>query len=271
MHRLIRYLLALTGASLLLSTGCSGGGAEPIGIAPSLSLTGAESPQPAAAEFISDDGDVTVNQVRQMSVVIEAPEGVIYTDPTGGGDRYADQPAPDVIVVSHEHHEHYDAATLEDLLAPDTQLIVPPYVMDSLPDRLKENAVSLANGQESELGRITVEAVPAYGISTEAEQWHPRGRGNGYVVTVDDRRIYLAGSTQATPEMLELEDIYLAFLPLYAPYATGPADAVTAVSTFLPEVTYIYQYNSEEAREEFVRRMDGSSMDTTVIAPEIVH
>lgn len=241
----------MLGVAVLLSTGCTTQSAS------------------AETDFVCDRGTITVEQVRQMSVVIEAPEGVIYTDPTGGGERYTDHPPPDVILISHEHHEHYDAATLAELVGPDTQLVVPPYVMDALPKELKDNAVALANGHRSERGSIAVEAIPAYGVSGEAESWHPRGRGNGYVVTVDGRRVYVAGSTQATPEMLELDDIYLALLPLYPPYAMGSDDGVAAVATFLPEVTYIYQYNSAETRDNFVQRMDAASIETTVIAPDI--
>lgn len=256
--------------ALVLSAGCSTGVAERAdGAQTSAHLDDGQSPQRADLEFVSEHCSFTVEQVRQMSVVIETPDGVIYTDPTGGGERYADHPPPDVILVSHEHHEHYDVATLHDLTGPDTQLVVPPYVMDSLPDDLRKNAVSLANGQRSERGPIAVEAIPSYGVSGEAERWHPRGRGNGYVVTVDGRRLYVAGSTEATPEMLALKDIYLAVLPLYPPYAIGPDDAVAAVSTIVPEFTYIYQYNSEQTRDDFVQRMDESPVDTTVIAPDI--
>ncbi|MET9551390.1 MBL fold metallo-hydrolase [Streptomyces sp. NPDC006645] len=204
-----------------------------------------------------------------MSVVIETPEGVIYSDPTGGSDRYSGHPAPDVVLISHEHHDHFDVETLEGLLKNETQLVAPQYVIDSLPEGLRENAVSLANGRQAEVGEITVEAIPAYGINAEAEQWHPPGRGNGYVVTVAGLRLYIAGSTEATPEMLELDDIYLALLPLYPPYALGPGEAVTAVSTFLPQFTYIYQYNSEATRDDFLRRMEDDAPSARVVAPDI--
>lgn len=89
------------------------------------------------------------------------------------------------------------------------------------------------------------------------------------MLTIDNRRVYFAGSTEAIPEILELQDIHLAFLPLYPPYALGPAEAATAVSTVRPQCAYIYQYNSEATRDEFVRAMDESPMETAIIAPEI--
>jgi L-ascorbate metabolism protein UlaG (beta-lactamase superfamily) len=234
-------------------------------------------PFPAIAEaargeidrFTSENGEITVGQVQQMSVVIETPGGVIYTDPTGGAARYAGHPSADVILVSHEHHEHFDADTLAELAGPDTRIVVPPYVMERLPDDMKRNAVSLANGESSHVGDIHVEAIAAYGMSGQAALWHPPGRGNGYVVSVDGRRLYVAGSTDATPEMLRLRDISIAFLPLYPPYALGPDDAIGAVSAMKPEVVYIYQYSGVRIREEFVGKARDGTPSTTVIARDI--
>ncbi|MFD7026319.1 MBL fold metallo-hydrolase [Promicromonospora sukumoe] len=267
MRRARRHLVALAVAGLLLGTGCTAQEDERADAG--RADTGRASPPGVEAEFVSDDGAVTVHQVQQMSVVIEGPEGVVHTDPTGGAERYAHLPAPDVILVSHEHAEHYDAATLEELVEPGTLLVVPPYVMDQLPETLRGDAVPLANGQRHEDGPVVIETVPAYGVDGVAAEWHPEGRGNGYVVTVGGRRVYVAGSTQATPEMLALDDVYLALLPLYPPYATGPEEAVKALSAFVPEYAYVYQYNSERTRDDFVRRAAESVTETTVVAPEI--
>lgn len=219
--------------------------------------------------FRSERGSIVVSQVRQMSVVIETPGGVIYTDPTGGKARYARHPLPDVILISHEHHEHFDKDTLEELVGPGTRLVVPPFVMDQLPPGLRGKAVSLGNGKLSELGSMTIEAIPAYGLTGQSAQWHPKGRGNGYVVNVDGRRIYIAGSLDATSEMRRLKDIHIALLPLYPPYALGVDDVIDAVSSFKPEVTYIYQYDSVRTRNEFVEKMKLKPSVTTIIARDI--
>ncbi|MBQ1025216.1 MBL fold metallo-hydrolase [Micromonospora sp. C95] len=264
----IRWTALVAGvvAAAVLTVGCtvSGDVAQP----PRGSGGVPQTQRPGVA-FVSDDGRIVVSQMRQMSVIIDTPAGTIYTDPTGGVGPYAGRPAPDVVLVSHEHAENYDAETLEELAGPDTLLVVPPYVRDRLPAGLRADAVTLANGERSENGGITIEAIPAYGLGGEAERWHPRGRGNGYVVTIDNRRIYVAGSTEAIPEMLELKDIYLAFLPLYPPYALGPGEAVKAVAAMVPEYTYLYQYNSEATREEFVRGLEESPAESVIIAPDI--
>lgn len=255
-HRTYSYFVTLICSSLLLWGAALSGAA-------------AQETQRPLDKFSSDNGEIAVRQVQQMSVVIEAPAGVIYTDPTGGKVRYNGHPSPDIILISHEHHEHFDADTLEVLAGANTRIVVPPYVMERLPRSLRSRAVSLGNGETSEFGSIKVEAVPAYGINGESRRWHPQGRGNGYVVTVDGRRIYIAGSTDATTEMLQLRDIHIAFLPLYPPYALGVDDAVHAVANFKPEFAYIYQYNNVQTRNEFVRKMKSTSTATTVIARDI--
>lgn len=204
-----------------------------------------------------------------MSVVIAAPSAVIYTDPTRGKSPYVGHAVPDIILVSHEHHEHFDVDTLEAIAGPKTQIVVPPYVMKRLPSSLKGKAISLANGETTQLGSIKVQAVAAYGLQGPSAEWHPRGRGNGYVVTADGRRIYVAGSTDATSEMLQLQDIEIALLPLYPPYALSAEDATKAVTTFMPRYAFVYQYDSLRTRDDFVRRMRSSSSKVTVIAPDI--
>lgn len=219
--------------------------------------------------FNSATGTILVSQVMQMSVVIETPAGVIYTDPTQGKTRYSAYPTPYLILISHEHHEHFDHTTLEQVVGPTTRIVVPPFVMQQLPASLKSQAIALANSEMAELGNIRVEAIPAYGLKGQSARWHPFGRGNGYVLTVDGQRLYIAGSTDTTPEVLQLQNINIAFLPLYPPYAMGVNDAIQAVQAIKPKFTYIYQYNSRNTRDDFIQQMNKSPVGTTVIAPNI--
>lgn len=98
-----------------------------------------------AVQFPSDNGDILVHSVQQMSVVIETREGVIYTDPTGGAAHYAGYRKPDIILISHEHGEHFDVQTLEELAGPESRIVIPPYVMEQIPENLRSRVVSLAN------------------------------------------------------------------------------------------------------------------------------
>ena len=220
-------------------------------------------------EFASQNGSISVRSIQQMSVGISTPSGVIVTDPTGAASRYADIRPPDLILISHEHGEHYDPGALEDLAGPGTRIVVPPYVMERLPGGLRDKAIALADGESADMGQITVQAVAAYGLGGQAAQWHPRGRGNSYLVTVEDRKVLVAGSTEAVPEMLALRDIDLAVLPLYPPYALGPRDAARAVATMQPAAVYIYQYNSPRTRDAFVDLVRDAAPNVRVIAPDI--
>lgn len=228
--------------------------------------------QPArgtASTFHSESGHIVVSAVQQMSVVIETPNGVMYTDPTGGAERYAAYQRPDLILISHEHDEHYDAQTLAELAGPDTRIVVPPYVMERLPESLKGRAISLASGTSARFGAVRVDAIASYGLGGQAARWHPRGRGNAYVVTVDGQRLYIGGSTEAVPEMMEIRDIDIAFLPLYPPYALGPEEAVRAASIIQPRSIYIYQYNNVRTRDDFMKRIGGVMPRLKVVSPDI--
>lgn len=215
-----------------------------------------------------NDG-ISVASIRQMSAVISTASGIIVTDPTGRADRYLAYGQPDLILVSHEHGEHYDTRTLEDLAGPQTRIVVTPYVMERLPDALRDRAVSLPNGESATLGDIGIEAVAAYGLGSAAAQWHPQGRGNSYLVTVGGQRLFIAGSTEAVPEMLALRDLDLMLLPLYPPYAFGPEDAVQALAEIGPESVYVYQYNSTRTRDAFVEQVRDALPQLRVVAPDI--
>ncbi|WP_118134440.1 MBL fold metallo-hydrolase [Oceanicella sp. SM1341] len=243
-------------------------------LVPAVGLAGCLNSGPIAVaqetiEFPSQNGSVSVRSVRQMSVGISTAAGAIVTDPTGSASSYAAFGTPELILVSHEHDEHFDPDTLEDLAGPDTRIIVPPYVMERLPAALRDRAISLPNGDSAELGRFTVEAVAAYGLGGQAAQWHPQGRGNSYLVSLEGQRLFIAGSTEAVPEMLELRDVDLALLPLYPPYALGPEDAVRAISIMQPGAVYIYQYDSTRTRDAFLDRLSGASPHPGVSAPDI--
>ncbi|KUM52596.1 MBL fold metallo-hydrolase [Rheinheimera sp. EpRS3] len=150
LQKIFQFLLLSGGLALLLC-------------AQSYSGEAAQTGQNHTDSFRSDNGQVIVSQVMQMSVVINTPAGVIYTDPTRGKRQYSEHPSPDLILISHEHHEHFDVATLEQIAGPDTRIVVPPYVMQRLPAKLATKAVSLAYGETSEFGTIKVEAMALKG------------------------------------------------------------------------------------------------------------
>ena len=199
-----------------------------------------------AAAGEQDAGELTITPVSHASFVLTSGETVVYNDPVGGGEAYAAFAAPDLILLSDIHPDHLDTATLAAVAADGTQLVAPQAVADQLPPRLAERARVLANGEQATVAGIDVAALPMYNLREEALEFHPKGRGNGYVLTVGGERIYIAGDTEDIPEMRSLEDVDYAFVPMNLPY-TMPVDAAaSAVAEFAPEVVYPYHYRGQE-------------------------
>lgn len=216
----------------------------------------------ADAELIDGDLDIDATEgadalditpVSHASFVLTSGETVIYNDPVGGPEAYADFTEPDIVLVSDIHGDHLDSATLVGVVAEDTELIVPQAVADQLPPQLAGQARVLANGAQVTTGGVKIYALPMYNLREEALEFHPRGRGNGYLLTVGGERVYIAGDTEDVPEMRGLEDIDVAFVPMNLPYTMPVEAAASAVAEFAPAVVYPYHYRGQEGFSDTAR------------------
>lgn len=196
--------------------------------------------------FPTPAGDIKVHPVDHASFVMETPMGTIYTDPVGDPENYADFSTPDLILITHEHGDHYNADTLTALAGEDTVMITNPAVYGMLPNDLRAKATMIANGEDTMFGDIKIEAIPAYNTTAERMNFHPEGRDNGYVLNIPDFRVYISGDTEATPEMLALEDIELAFVCMNLPFTMDAEAAAAAVSEFAPSFVYPYHFRGRE-------------------------
>ena len=210
----------------------------------------------ATDSFETDAGKITVHPVAHASFVMETPKGVIYVDPAGDAVQYEGKPAPDLILITHEHGDHYNEETLQAIVADATQIITNPAVMGKLSEGLKGRASEVANGGIAEFAGMKIEAIPAYNISDDRLNFHPQGRDNGYVLNFDGFRIYVSGDTEDTPEMRTLENIDLAFVCMNLPFTMDANAAASAVSEFAP--TYVYPYH--------YRGRDGGTQDPEAFA-----
>jgi L-ascorbate metabolism protein UlaG (beta-lactamase superfamily) len=201
--------------------------------------------QGAGDSYKSETGEIVVSPVSHASFVMTVPGLVIYNDPVGGKDLYAGSPAPNLILISHEHGDHYDLPTLQAIVGPDTKLVVNPSVHGKLPADLQAKATAIANGEATTVGSMEVQAIPAYNITEERKKFHPQGRDNGYVLAADGLRVYIAGDTEDIPEMRALTGIDIAFVPMNLPYTMDIDQASSAVAAFKPAVVYPYHYNSD--------------------------
>lgn len=156
---------------------------------------------------------------------------------------YAAMPKADYIFVTHEHGDHYDAAALKLLTGDKTQL-----VMNQRCAEMYGSGIVMANGQSKTFDDIKLEAVPAYNTTEGHLQFHPKGRDNGYILTLDGLRIYIAGDTEDIPEMTSIQDIDIAFLPCNQPYTMTVEQLVRAAKTIKPKVLFPYHYGQTDVK-----------------------
>lgn len=223
--------------------------------------------QPAGDTYPTDAGDIVVHPISHASLVLETPSGVIYVDPVGGAEPYSYLPPPDLILITHEHGDHYDPDTLSAVVGDDTELITNPAVFEMLPEELGSRARQMANGDTDAFGEIDIEAIPAYNTTGDRLQFHPEGRDNGYILTIGGRRVYIAGDTEDTPEMRELSDIFIAFVPMNLPFTMHITQAASAVGAFAPQYVYPYHYNESDI-DEFERLLGEENVETEVVRGE---
>ncbi|WP_404401076.1 MBL fold metallo-hydrolase [Pelagibacterium halotolerans] len=197
-------------------------------------------------EYQTDNGRLTVYPISHASLVLAAPSAVIYADPVGGAALYEDHPTPDLVLITHEHGDHYDPDTLTALAGPETHIVANPAVFDMLPEALAAQAEAIGNGESTSFGAVGIDAIPAYNTTEDRLQYHPEGRDNGYILTIDGKRVYIAGDTEDIPEMRALENIDIAFVPMNLPYTMDEAQAAAGVGAFAPTVVYPYHYRGSD-------------------------
>ena len=169
---------------------------------------------------------------------------VVHVDPVGREADYRQLPPANLILVTHRHGDHLDTAAIRTLTKPGTVVIVAPDCAGVV-----EGAVVLANGGRRTAQGLAIEAVPAYNVvhkRDSGQPYHPKGDGNGYVITFANTRVYVAGDTENIPEMTSLADIDIAFLPMNLPYTMTPAMVADAARAFHPKILYPYHYGSTD-------------------------
>lgn len=195
-------------------------------------------------EFTTKSGKkVTITCIKHASMEINFDGVEIQVDPVGmwltPETDYARFPKANIILVTHEHKDHFDREAISSLRTPATTIYVNNAVYSAF-----RNGYVLNNGDVIDYSDdIKVEAVPAYNTTAGHEQFHPKGRDNGYVLTLDGLRIYIAGDTEDIPEMANLKDIDIAFLPCNQPYTMTPEQLANAAKIIKPKVLFPYHYS----------------------------
>lgn len=213
-----------------------------------------------ADHFPTAQGELLIQPLNHATFVMQGQGQTIYVDPVGASARFQGLPPPSLILITHEHADHLSAETLTALGA--APIVAPPTVRDQLPPALAERVTVMQNGDAQTVAGIAIKAVPAYNTTPERLKYHPKGRGNGYVLTTDGLQVYVAGDTEDIPEMRALQGIDIAFVPMNLPYTMTVQQAASAVRAFKPRVVYPYHYRGSDPGE--FARLVGQDSDVEV-------
>ena len=189
-------------------------------------------------------GDLQITFIGHGSLMFAFGGKIIHVDPFSRLTDYSKLPQADMILLTHEHPDHLDLKALDSLRADKTKIIL----TENCAQQVK-GGIIMKNGDVRTVDGLKIEAVPAYNLvhmRSEGVPFHPKGNGNGYVITFGDKRIYVAGDTENIPEMKQLKDIDIAFLPMNLPYTMTPEMVADAARAFKPKVLYPYHYGKTE-------------------------
>jgi len=192
-----------------------------------------------------NDGEVTIIPINHATLAIKWKNEVVYLDPSGDMKLFKDVPAPTMILITDIHGDHFNLSTLNNLKANNIQVIAPNAVVSQLP-RSFTNVKIIRNSETVNIKGIDIEAIPMYNLPETDGSRHPKGRGNGYVLTIGGMRIYVSGDTEDIQEMRALKDIDVAFVCMNLPYTMDVDAAASAVVEFEPQIVYPYHFRGKD-------------------------
>jgi L-ascorbate metabolism protein UlaG (beta-lactamase superfamily) len=199
-------------------------------------------------------GDLEITFLGHGSLMMTFGGRTIHVDPYGDVADYGSLPKADLVLVTHEHFDHLDPEACRAILTPATTVVASESCASQL-----QGAIIMANGESRNVLGLVIEAVPAYNIvrkRPDGNPFHPKGVGNGYVITFGDKRVYIAGDTENTPEMKALRNIDVAFLPMNLPYTMSPEQVADAARAFRPRILYPYHFGDTDT-SKLIRLLQG--------------
>lgn len=201
--------------------------------------------RPAPDKIATNKGDVIIQPVLHGSLVLQWNGQTIYVDPYGGAEAFSGLDDPDLVLITDIHGDHMNVETLDGLNTQSAMFVVPQAVADQLPASYKERLLIIGNGDETRVGEISVRAIPMYNLPDDESSRHKKGRGNGYIVELGGKRVYISGDTEDIPEMRRLKNIDVAFVCMNIPYTMDIKQAASAVLEFQPAIVYPYHYRGQ--------------------------
>lgn len=197
----------------------------------------------------TSQGDLKITCIGHGTLMFTFDAKIIHVDPVFRYADYTKMPKADLVLVTHEHGDHLDDVAIQDLTKEGTAIVCTNKCLVRL--KVKDSII-MKNGDKKTIQGITIEAVPAYNIKHMRSAnfpFHPKGEGNGYILTFGDKRVYVAGDTENTPEMKALKNIDVAFLPMNLPYTMTPEMVADAARAFKPKILYPYHFGSTDTSQ----------------------
>ena len=192
-------------------------------------------------------GDLEITFIGHGTLMLTFNEKILHVDPWSQFTDYANMPKADIILITHEHHDHLDPKAIEDVRTENTTLILTQICANQI-----KGGIVMKNGNEETIDGIKIEAVPAYNIEhmrSPGTPYHPKGDGNGYIITFGDKRVYIAGDTENTPELKAIKNIDVAFLPMNLPYTMTPEMVADACKALKPKILYPYHFGQTDTSQ----------------------
>jgi len=210
----------------------------------------------------TSQGDLMISFLGHGSLMMAYNGKTLHVDPVSAEADYANLPKADLILITHDHHDHLDAAAVNAIKKSSTKIVGNADVGKQI-----QGAMVMRNGDTQTVAELKIEAVPAYNIQHMRKPgmpFHPKGVGNGYVLTFGDKRLYIAGDTENTPEMKQLKNIAIAFLPMNLPYTMTPEMVADAAKAFRPAILYPYHYGETDTAKIFHLLKDEKGIEVRI-------
>ena len=188
----------------------------------------------------TSNGNLEITFFGHATLMFSFGGKIIHVDPWTSFTDYRDFPKADIILITHEHFDHLDKKAIDTLKKDGTEIIA----NEAAIKQIGEGTV-MKNGDVKTVSGFKIEAVPAYNLAPDT-RFHPKGVGNGYLITFGDKRVYVAGDTENTPDMKALKNIDIAFLPMNLPYTMTPEMVADAAKAFRPSILYPYHYGETD-------------------------
>jgi L-ascorbate metabolism protein UlaG (beta-lactamase superfamily) len=210
-------------------------------------------------------GNIVITPIQHATVQIELGNTVVLVDPAQG-DLSKAKPG-DLVLVTDIHGDHLSPDGIAKVRKANAPVVVPSAVQIQAGGKIPAPVEVLNNGQSKTIAGVTVEAVPMYNLQrgpSAGQLFHTKGRGNGYVVTLGGKRLYVAGDTECVPEIKALKNIDVAFMPMNLPYTMPPSEAADCVKAFRPKIAIPYHFQGQKT-EEFEAALKGSGIEVRVL------